>query len=40
MMLNFVVAFVVSRLGDEPPEAVQQLVQDIRVPWATPRPGN
>jgi cation/acetate symporter len=40
MMLNFAVAFVVSRLGDEPPEVVQQLVQDIRVPWATPRSGN
>ncbi len=33
MLLNFAVAFVVSRLGEPPPQEVQQLVEDIRVPW-------
>jgi len=32
MMLNFAVAFVVSHLGETPPEEVQELVEDIRVP--------
>jgi cation/acetate symporter len=32
MLLNFIVAFTVSHLGDEPPAKVQQLVEDIRVP--------
>jgi cation/acetate symporter len=32
MVLNFIVAFVVSRLGEAPPPEVQQLVQDIRIP--------
>jgi cation/acetate symporter len=35
MLLNFATAFVVSRLGAPPPERVQRLVQDIRVPWST-----
>jgi cation/acetate symporter len=38
MLLNFTVAFVVSYLGKAPPERVQQLVQDIRVPWTVERP--
>jgi cation/acetate symporter len=37
MLLNFAVAFVVSYLGKAPPERVQQLVEDIRVPWAVDR---
>jgi len=37
MLLNFAVAFVVSYLGAPPPERVQQLVQDIRVPWVVER---
>ncbi|MDJ0656997.1 MAG: cation acetate symporter [Xanthomonadales bacterium] len=32
MVLNFIVATVVSRLTSEPPEEIQQLVEDIRVP--------
>jgi cation/acetate symporter len=35
MLLNFATAFIVSRLGAPPPQEVQQLVQDIRVPWST-----
>ncbi len=31
-VLNFAVALVVSRMGDEPPEHIQHLVEDIRVP--------
>lgn len=38
MLLNFAVAFAVSYLGKAPPERVQQLVQDIRVPWVVERP--
>ena len=30
--LNFVVAIIVSRMTAEPPEHIQQLVEDIRVP--------
>jgi len=37
MLLNFATAFIVSRLGAPPPQEVQQLVQDIRVPWSTPK---
>jgi cation/acetate symporter len=37
MLLNFAVAFVVSRLGTPPPREVQQMVEDIRVPWAVVR---
>lgn len=37
MSLNFAVAFAVSYLGAPPPERVQQLVQDIRVPWVVDR---
>ncbi|MEM6346358.1 MAG: sodium:solute symporter family protein [Bacteroidota bacterium] len=32
MILNFVVAIVVSRMTPEPPEEVQQMVEDIRIP--------
>ncbi len=32
MVLNFVVANIVSRLSSEPPEHIQRLVEDIRVP--------
>ncbi|HLF30133.1 MAG TPA: sodium:solute symporter family protein [Xanthomonadales bacterium] len=35
MLLNFGVAFVVSRLGEEPPLEVQQMVEEIRVPRLT-----
>ncbi len=38
MLLNFATAFAVSYLGKAPPERVQQLVQDIRVPWVVERP--
>jgi hypothetical protein len=31
------VAFAVSYLGKAPPDEVQQLVQDIRVPWTIDR---
>jgi len=37
MLLNFAVAFIVSHLGAPPPLQVQQLVQDIRVPWVVDR---
>lgn len=40
MLLNFAVAYVVSYLGKAPPEHVQQLVQDIRVPWTVERSGS
>ena len=36
MLLNFAVAIIISRLGDEPPESVQELVRAIRVPWSLP----
>jgi len=32
MVLNFIVATVVSRLGDAPPTEVQELVENIRFP--------
>jgi cation/acetate symporter len=32
MILNFVVAFAVSKVTGEPPEHIQQLVEDIRTP--------
>ncbi len=32
MFINFIIAFVVSRATPEPPEEVQQLVENIRVP--------
>ena len=38
MMLNFAVAFVISGLGEEPPEEVQQMVEQIRVPRQQARP--
>lgn len=36
MVLNFAVAFVVSRLTEPPPATVRELVADIRVPRAAP----
>jgi cation/acetate symporter len=38
MMLNFTVALVVSRLTPAPPEHVQQLVDEIRLPRERPSP--
>ena len=35
MLINFSVAFVVSRITAAPPEDIQQLVEDIRVPATT-----
>jgi len=35
MILNFVVAFVVSKVTAPPPEEIQQLVESIRIPKAT-----
>jgi len=32
MLLNFVVAFVVSSFTSEPPEEIQEMVENIRVP--------
>lgn len=32
MMINLAVSLVVSRLTPAPPERVQQLVEDIRIP--------
>lgn len=32
MVLNFLVSFVVSRVTPAPPEAVQEMVEDIRIP--------
>jgi cation/acetate symporter len=37
MLLNFAVAFAVSYASAPPPRDVQQLVQDIRVPWTVVR---
>jgi cation/acetate symporter len=34
-VINFAVAFMVSSVTDEPPEKIQQLVEDIRVPMET-----
>jgi cation/acetate symporter len=36
MMVNFLVAFLVSRFTPPPPEEVQQLVEDIRLPSGAP----
>ncbi len=38
MLFNLIVAFVVSRLTAHPPEAVQQLVEDIRIPRGSDAP--
>ena len=38
MALNFMVAIAVSKLGEAPPEAVQQMVEDIRIPRGAARP--
>lgn len=40
MVLNFVVSFVVSRLTAAPPEEIQQLVEDIRVPYVSTKTTN
>ena len=32
MLLNFIVAFVVSSFTSEPPEKIQEMVENIRVP--------
>ncbi|MBO8170762.1 MAG: cation acetate symporter [Bacillaceae bacterium] len=32
MILNFIVSFIVSRSTKEPPQEIQQLVEDIRIP--------
>jgi cation/acetate symporter len=32
MILNFVVAYVVSKLTAPPPEHIQHIVEDIRIP--------
>jgi len=32
MLLNFAVAFIISRLTEPPPESVQELVEYIRIP--------
>ncbi|MEM7036552.1 MAG: cation acetate symporter, partial [Bacteroidota bacterium] len=32
MLLNFAVALVVNRFTPEPPEEIQMLVEDIRIP--------
>ena len=32
MLLNFFVAFVVSSFTSEPPEEIQEMVENIRVP--------
>ncbi len=32
MVINFIVSYVVSRTTSEPPERIQELVEDIRVP--------
>jgi cation/acetate symporter len=32
MVLNFIVAWAVSRITPPPPEHIQHLVEDIRVP--------
>jgi cation/acetate symporter len=34
MLLNFAVALTVSHLSEEPPESVQKLVDNIRIPSA------
>lgn len=33
MVLNFLAAFVVSRFTEPPPPAIQDLVENIRIPW-------
>jgi cation/acetate symporter len=32
MLLNFVVCFVVSKVTPAPPQAVQDMIQEIRIP--------
>jgi cation/acetate symporter len=38
MALNFIVAYFVSRATDAPPQEIQDLVEDIRVPHVTGKP--
>jgi cation/acetate symporter len=40
MLLNFMVAFVVSHMTDEPPREVQELVEYIRIPKGAPAPSD
>ena len=39
MVINFAVTLVVSRFTPEPPEEVQRLVEEIRLPREAPSPG-
>jgi cation/acetate symporter len=32
MILNFVVTFTVSRMTDAPPEEIQEMVENVRIP--------
>ena len=32
MVLNFIVAFVVSHFTEEPPEEIQEMVEQLRIP--------
>ncbi|NEQ35860.1 MAG: cation acetate symporter [Okeania sp. SIO3I5] len=38
MLLNFVVTFVVSRMTDPPPLEIQEMVEELRSPFAAPAP--
>jgi len=38
MIFNFVIAFVVSRLTEAPPQKIQELVEDIRIPRGSSNP--
>ncbi len=32
MLLNFIVSFIVSRMTTEPPQEIQELIEDVRAP--------
>jgi cation/acetate symporter len=40
MILNFVIAITVSRLTAKPPQSVQELVDNIRIPSGTKATAN
>ncbi|MEL6650014.1 MAG: cation acetate symporter, partial [Bacteroidota bacterium] len=40
MLLNFVVTIIVSRLTDAPPQSIQDMVEDIRIPRGSKGPGH
>ncbi len=40
MVLNFIVAYIVSRRTEAPPEEIQQLVEDIRIPEGVAQESN